>query len=45
MFAAQEYVSTNNDSHPMAVKEIQRILARDDKTTEELVDQVCHSNS
>lgn len=40
MAAANEYVANSTSSYPVAVRTIQRILARDDKTTAELVDQV-----
>lgn len=40
MAAAHDYVANSTSSYPVAVRTIQRILARDDKTTAELVDQV-----
>ncbi len=40
MVAANEYVASSTASNPLAARTIQRILARDDKTTAELVDQV-----
>ena len=41
MAAANDYVANSTASYPIAARTIQRILARDDKTTAELVDQVC----
>lgn len=41
MAVVHEYVANNSSANPVAARTIQRILARDDRTTAELVDQVC----